>query len=282
MIFSILSSVETLFKCRNKQPACGTSFPRTTSFYGRSYQELLRSGLVQIGRYPAFFNLPDASTTISSNDNTTFTKIIKFLLQDRKRWLHLLLAILASVILGLNLPMYTVLFGETLSLIALNDETKLQAQFKCFTMMFLVAGFVAGLCKIIQVSMLSIVEAKLTTRIRRDIFTEILNKNMEWFDTDTMTMCEILSVLRKPPISQQGLPRRLVFLVEAIASLSVSIGLSLFYSWKLGLATLIFTPLTLLLLRYNRILIKRRTKDISKSLNKAKKVKLNIYKINKN
>ncbi|XP_044586114.1 multidrug resistance protein homolog 49-like [Cotesia glomerata] len=138
--------------------------------------------------------------------------------------------------------------------------------------MFFAAGFVASFCKIVQDSMLSFVESKLTTRIRRETFRKILQKNMEWFDTEARTICEIVRVLRKLPEAQQGCARRLVFLIETLASVTVSIILSMFYNWKLGLATLFLTPLTLFMLQFNKQLVTERNYHIATSFNKAKKM----------
>ncbi|KAG8042712.1 hypothetical protein G9C98_005352 [Cotesia typhae] len=247
--------VETMAKCRDKQPSCPPVFPRTSSFFGRSYQQLLRSGLVQIGRSGAFLQVPTVSTFTLESRTVVFKNLIKFLLRDKRRWLQLLFAGLASVILGLNAPMYTVLYGETLSLVALFDTSELLKRYKFFTTMFFAAGFVASFCKIVQDSMLSFVDSKLTTRIRRETFRKILQKNMEWFDTEARTICEIVGVLRKPPEAQQGCARRLVFLIETLASVTVSIILSMFYNWKLGLATLFLTPMTLFMLQFNKQLM---------------------------
>ncbi|XP_008559544.1 multidrug resistance protein homolog 49-like [Microplitis demolitor] len=263
--------VETMAKGRDQQPSCNAVFPRTSSFFGRSYQQLLRSGLVQIGRSQAFLQAPNVATYSIESRTVAFKKLIKFLLQDKQRWLHLLFASLASIILGLNAPMYTVLYGETLSLVALFDTSELLKRYKFFTTMFFAAGFVASFCKIVQDSMLSFVDSKLMTRIRRETFRKFLQKNMEWFDTEARTICEILGVLRKPPEAQQGCARRLVFLIETLASVTVSVILSMFYHWKLGLASLIFTPMTLSILQFNKQLITERCHHIAASLNKAKK-----------
>ncbi|CAG5089627.1 Similar to Abcb4: Phosphatidylcholine translocator ABCB4 (Rattus norvegicus), partial [Cotesia congregata] len=264
--------VETMAKCRDKQPSCPPVFPRTSSFFGRSYQQLLRSGLVQIGRSGAFLQVPNVSTYTLESRTMMFKNLIKFLLRDKRRWLQLLFAGLASVILGLNAPMYTVLYGETLSLVALFDTSELLKRYKFFTTMFFAAGFVASFCKIVQDSMLSFVDSKLTTRIRRETFRKILQKNMEWFDTEARTICEIVGVLRKPPEAQQGCARRLVFLIETLASVTVSIILSMFYNWKLGLATLFLTPMTLYMLQFNKRLVTERNYHVATSFNKAKKM----------
>ncbi|KAK0086635.1 hypothetical protein PV325_002811 [Microctonus aethiopoides] len=263
--------IETIAKCRKKPSACGTIFPPITSFFEKSYQELFRSGLIQIGNHSVIHQFPDISTSSSMTKKVDLIKMIKFLLRDRKHWLHLLLICVSSIVLGLNLPMYTVLFGETLNLIAMRNTTELQSRFNYFATMFLVAGFVAGFCKIIQDSMLSIVESKLATRIRRDTLTLILQKKMEWFDTETKTICEMLSILRKSPDHHREFGKQFVFLLETLSSLTVSIFLSVFYNWKLGLATHMFTPLILLFLYYNRILVEQRAHYCFSTLNKLKK-----------
>lgn len=242
-----------------------------TSFFEKSYQELFRSGLIQIGNQSVIHQFPDISTSSSMTKKVDLIQMIKFLLRDRKHWLHLLLICLSSIVLGLNLPVYTVLFGETLNLIAMRNTTELQSRFNYFATMFLVAGFVAGFCKIIQDSMLSIVESKLATRIRRDTLTLMLQKKVEWFDTEAKTICEMLSILRKSPDHQREFAKQFVFLLETLSSLTVSIFLSVFYNWKLGLATHMFTPLILLFLYYNRILVEQRAHYCFSTLNKLKK-----------
>lgn len=80
-----------------------------------------------------------------------FTKMRKLLFYNRKEWLQLLLACIAAAILGFSLPIYTVLFGETLSLVALYNGVELEIRLNFFTNMFFVAGFVSGISTIIQV-----------------------------------------------------------------------------------------------------------------------------------
>ncbi|KAK0174790.1 hypothetical protein PV327_010520 [Microctonus hyperodae] len=218
--------IETMAKCRKKQPTCGTIFPPITSFFEKSYQELFRSGLIQIGNHSVIHQFPDISTSSSVTKNVDFIKMIKYLLRDHKHWLHLLLICLSSIVLGLNLPMYTVLFGETLNLIAMRNTSELHSRFNYFATMFIVAGFVTGLCKIIQDSMLSIVESKLATRIRRDTLTLILQKKMEWFDTEAKTICEILSILRKSPDHQREFAKRFT-ITESVRHAEVIAALTL-------------------------------------------------------
>lgn len=98
---------------------------------------------------------------------------------------------------------------------------------------------------------------------------------MEWFDCETNNENGMNHLLRTSSARiQQACGQRIVFIVQAVTSLTVSIVLSMSYSWKMGLVTIIFTPLSLLLLRYNNKLQLRKNVYTSIYLNRTKEVRI--------
>ncbi|XP_024946394.1 ATP-binding cassette sub-family B member 5 isoform X2 [Cephus cinctus] len=266
------NKTSTVAKCKYNQKIPQRSMQHASSFLGRSYQELLKTELVRIGRYPVFFQVTDIPTAdhIMRKD-IKLANTMKLLYYNRKEWLQLLLASVAAAILGFSLPIYAVLFGETLSLIALHNGMQLQVRLNFFTSMFMVAGLVSGICTIIQDYMVNMAGSKLTARMRKYTLKKILHQNLEWFDNETNELNKINTLLKiNARKIQQACGQRLIFLIQAITSLTVSIILSMMYSWKLGLAILVFTPIILVVLKYYNTLLLQQSFRNSTQLNKLK------------
>ena len=95
--------------------------------------------------------------------------------------------------------------------------------------------------------MLTLAGEKLTFRLRIQTFRSILWQKIEWFDRLENSVGALCFRLSSDASEIQGATgARIGFLVHVSVSISVSLIVSMFYSWKLALVCGAFVPFVLL------------------------------------
>ena len=61
-------------------------------------------------------------------------------------------AAIAATIMGFSLPAYATLFGESLGAIVLSSKEEIEENINFFPQMFLVAGLISGIAKMVEVN----------------------------------------------------------------------------------------------------------------------------------
>ena len=165
---------------------------------------------------------------------------------NKPEWPYIAVGVLGSAIVGLSTPAYAILFSEVISSLSDPNAENARETADFYSLLFLIAGIVVGLSAFAQSYSFSIAGEHLTSRIRVLVFKSIIKQEIGWFDHEDNSVGALCARLSGDASSVQGATGSRIGLVfQALSTLIVSVGLALYYQWKLGLVTLVFVPLLL-------------------------------------
>ena len=142
---------------------------------------------------------------------------------------------------------YAVVFGQVMGLLGLANDEHVQSQRDFFTIMFLVIAVGAGLGAFLQTFFFSLAGERLTFRLRILSFQAILRKQIGWFDLQENSVGSLCARLSNDASAVQGATgTRIGFILQVSISIIFAVSLSMFYEWKLALASAVFVPVVLL------------------------------------
>ncbi|CAG0912522.1 unnamed protein product [Notodromas monacha] len=178
--------------------------------------------------------------------------LVRIMKLNAKEWPLIVIGTLASAANGISMPAYAILFGEVLSTLGIpdDDEAKRESMKYSDTMHLIEAelkvspsSYKWSKLKIMMVFMFGIAGEKLTMRIRKLVFGTMLRQEMGWFDMEENSTGALCARLASDASSIQGATgSRVGTVTQSLASVGSGIGLSLYYSWKLGLVVIAFVP----------------------------------------
>ena len=115
--------------------------------------------------------------------------------------------------------------------------------------------------------------SKLVERVRRMMFEAMLQQDIGWFDEEknsTGALCSRLSSSAEAVSGATG--SKVGQAVGGVATLFLSTGLALYYHWKLGLVTSIFTPILIISMLYQMRMMTKDSGVKSEAFQKSAKV----------
>ncbi|KAK7086307.1 tRNA N6-adenosine threonylcarbamoyltransferase [Halocaridina rubra] len=197
----------------------------------------------------------------------------EILKMNSREWPLIVGGVLGAAIQGSTTPIYAVLFGEVFGTLSLTDDAEAREEANFYALMFLIVGIVAAISMFMQAYMFSLSGEALTSRLRKLTFASMLKQEMGWFDSEKNSVGALCSRLSGDASAVQGATgSRVGTIVQAIATLGLSIGLSLYYDWRLGLICTPFIPLTLVAVYLQSKILMGQSVTESKALEKAGKV----------
>ncbi|KAJ9585114.1 hypothetical protein L9F63_020544, partial [Diploptera punctata] len=149
-------------------------------------------------------------------DTAPSVSVLEILKKNKPEWPFILVASLGSIVVGCSMPIFAVLFGDIIEVLSRPDEEDVRDDSNLYSLYFVIAGIVVGFSNFLMIYMYGIAGEKLTMRLR-----------------------EASSV-------QGATGQRIGTVLQSIATISLGVGLALYYQWKLGLVTMAFTPIILL------------------------------------
>ena len=191
-------------------------------------------------------NIDDTIIDPDSKEKIKKISLLSIFRMNKPEWKIMLLGGFASAVMGATMPIYAWLFGEVLGILAEEPDIA-RAKSVDYAIAFLVVGVVAGIFMFLQALMFAISGEKLTTRIRKDTFSAMLSQEMAWFDekaNSTGALCARLSTDASKIQGATG--SRVGTITQGIFTLGISLGISLYYSWKLGLVCSLFVPMLII------------------------------------
>ena len=153
---------------------------------------------------------------------------------------------LAAGMVGASFPAFAVLFGEVYSVLGLQDDEEVRHESVKFSILFLVVGVVTGVGTFLQMYMFGLAGVRMTARIRKMAFTAMLRQEMGWYDEDTNSVGALCARLSTDAGAVQGATgTRVGAILQALSTLVLGIGLSMYYTWKMTLVSVVSIPLVL-------------------------------------
>ncbi|XP_037946900.1 multidrug resistance protein homolog 49-like [Teleopsis dalmanni] len=177
-------------------------------------------------------------------NEVSFKQIMKL---NAPEWPFLLAGCISAVVHGASFPCWGLLFGEFFGIISKEDSDILQSQTLQLSYKLIVLGIIAGLGILIQNYMFNIAGVKMTSRLRKTAFKTIISQETAYFDDQNNSVGALCARLASDCSNIQGATgARIGIIVQALSTLSISVIVSLFYSWNLTLVTIFTIPVVCL------------------------------------
>ncbi|XP_045464597.1 ATP-dependent translocase ABCB1 [Harmonia axyridis] len=203
-------------------------------------------------------------------ESVSFLQVIKM---NKPEWFQISIASIASIISGFSSPIFAILFGDVVGVLSSTKSDQIRDETNKYCYYFVAAGLIVGASTYISIYFFGYAGELLTLRLRSQMFKAMLKQEVGWYDRKENGVGALSARLSGEAALVQGATgQRLGTIVNSMATLVVSIALSLYYSWQLGLVTLIFTPFMLLAIFLQNRLSGRENSSSMKSAEKSTKI----------
>ncbi|EFA00893.1 ATP-dependent translocase ABCB1 [Tribolium castaneum] len=199
--------------------------------------------------------------------------LMSILRMNKPEWVSISIGCIASIVMGCSMPAFAVIFGDIMGVLAEKNEDEVISETNRFCIYFVIAGVVSGIATFLQIFMFSVAGEKLTMRLRSMTFIAMLKQEMGWYDRKDNGVGALCARLSGEAAHVQGATgQRVGTILQSIATIGLSVGLSMYYQWKLGLVALAFTPFILLAVFFQHRLMNVENEAHHKSLQKSNKL----------
>ncbi|KAM7343054.1 ATP-dependent translocase ABCB1-like [Cochliomyia hominivorax] len=204
--------------------------------------------------------------------------IYKILKMNRDEWPQILCGCVSSVIMGCAMPLFAVLFGSILQILAVRDDPQyIRDNTNIYSLYFVICGIVVGTATFLQIYTFGIAGEKLTERLRGLMFDAMLRMEIAWFDDRANGTGSLCARLSGDAAAVQGATgQRIGTIVQSLATLFLGVGLSLYYEWSLGLLALAFSPFILIATYLQRKVMAEENMGTADALEKCTKLAVEV------
>lgn len=131
-------------------------------------------------------------------------------------------------------------------MLSLQDPDEIYRRTVNFSILFIIVGIFTGIGTFLQMYMFGFAGVRMTTRIRRMAFNAMLKQDMGWYDEDANSVGALCARLSSDASAVQGATgTRIGAILQAFSTLVIGIGLSMYYTWKMTLVSVVSIPLVL-------------------------------------
>ena len=115
-------------------------------------------------------------------------------------------------------------------------------------------------------------------RLRGLIFQAMLKQEIGWFDNPAHSTGALCSKLSTEAAAVQGATgQRIGTIIQSISTIVLSIALSMYYEWRLGLVGMSFIPIILVVTYFQGLVLRNETFNYHQNLEISTKVHISIF-----
>ncbi|XP_055935282.1 ATP-dependent translocase ABCB1-like isoform X3 [Argiope bruennichi] len=211
----------------------------------------------------------DEDEEIAKKANPSKLRLLKV---SAPEWPYALVGGISALLMGLHFPAFGIVFGDILGVLS-KEKDKIPDETAYLSLLFLLMAISSGVLTFLQVFMFTIAGEKLTSRLRKMVFSNILAQDMEFFDHPKNSVGSLCSRLTSDASSVQGATgSRISTLLQSLSTLIASIVLALSYNYKIGLVVLAFVPVVLIGAYFEGRVVSSDSKKEKKGTEEASKV----------
>ncbi|XP_967244.3 ATP-dependent translocase ABCB1 isoform X2 [Tribolium castaneum] len=186
-------------------------------------------------------NLNDAQ---AENKGSPILQILKM---NKPEWFHIFTGCVTAVINGSAFPIYGLVFGDIIGVLADPRDSYVREQSNIFSLYFVIIGIVTAVATFLQIYYFAVAGEKLTKRLRAKMFRAMLNQEMAWFDRKENGVGALCAKLSGEAASVQGAGGiRIGTVLNSLATFIISNIIALYFEWRLALVLISFSPIILL------------------------------------
>ncbi|KAJ3662142.1 hypothetical protein Zmor_006501 [Zophobas morio] len=224
-------------------------------------------------RKASVINNAEDSEEVEAEEDHTSVSLWEIVKMNQPEWISIVIGCVASITMGCSMPAFAVIFGDIMGVLAKNDTDLVRSETNTYCIYFVIAGVASGIATFLQIFMFSLAGESLTKRLRSLMFQSMLRQEMGWYDVKDNGVGALCARLSGEAAHVQGATgQRIGTILQSIATLGLSVGLSMYYEWKLGLVALAFTPLILIAIFLQHRLMTIENDAHHKSLQKSTKL----------
>ncbi|KAJ8922242.1 hypothetical protein NQ315_004179, partial [Exocentrus adspersus] len=199
--------------------------------------------------------------------------LLKVIKMNGPEWFPILVGCSASVITGASLPIYGLVFGGLVGVLANNNDEHLRSESNVYCLYFLLLGVVTGIAMFLQMFSFCLAGEKLTLRMRKRAFEAMLHQEMGWYDRKENGVGALCAQLAGDAASVQGAAGvQIGACLNFVSTFILTCLFSLYYEWKLSLILLSFSPLILFSIYFEQKALQNDAKKNQKILDKSAKI----------
>ncbi|KAI5635252.1 ABC transporter transmembrane region domain-containing protein [Phthorimaea operculella] len=158
----------------------------------------------------------------------------------------MLIGLIAAICVGASFPSFAVLFGETYGFLESKNEKYIMKNTTFIAYMFLLVGVITGVGIFVQIYVFHLTGVRLTARLRVAAFEAMLKQEIGWFDHPLNGVGALCARLAADAAAVQGATgTRIGALMQATATIVIGVCLSMYYTWKMTLVSLVNVPLVI-------------------------------------
>lgn len=188
-------------------------------------------------------------------------------------WFLLLLGSIGAAAMGCAMPIFALIFGSLLQVLQDEDHDYVRSETNKYCLYFVLAGVLAMVATFLQMYMFGRAGHKLTLRIRSSMFEALLKQEMGYFDRKENGVGALCAQLSNEAAQVQGATgQRIGAIMNSMATLLLSVGLAMYYEWRLGLVALAFFPLIVTATFFQRRQMAGQNDEYRESLEKSTKL----------
>ncbi|CAG5040900.1 unnamed protein product [Parnassius apollo] len=164
---------------------------------------------------------------------------------EPEKWL-MVGGVIAAIAVGSSFPCFAILFGETYGLLENPNENFVRSGANFIAVMFVVVGIYTGIGIFFQIFIFNLTGVRLTARLRVRAFRSMLKQDIGWFDNPVNGVGALCSRLAADAAAVQGATgTRIGALMQASATIIIGILLSMYFTWKMTLVSLVSVPMVI-------------------------------------
>ncbi|CAH1634814.1 unnamed protein product [Spodoptera littoralis] len=162
-----------------------------------------------------------------------------------ERWL-MVAGVVAAIAVGSSFPTFAILFGETYGFLESPDSEWVRGQSNVIAILFLLVGVYTGIGIFFQIFIFNVTGVRLTARLRVAAFETMLKQEIGWFDDPKNGVGALTARLAADAAAVQGATgTRIGALMQATATIVIGIMLSMYFTWKMTLVSLVSVPMVI-------------------------------------
>lgn len=186
-------------------------------------------------------------TELSESKRPAWATIKSLAAISRPYLLLLLIAVIASVVVGGTYSGAALIFGNTIGALSpCNSEDAIRAAGSFFGLMFFVLAIIEFFANGISWSAYGSVAQKMLYRVRVLSFRSLFEQDLQWHQSENRTPSTLLSYITSDSAAIEGLTGSIIGSIMSIAiNFLVAVILSMIVAWKIAIVCLATVPLML-------------------------------------
>ena len=178
---------------------------------------------------------------VKTNKALLFLRLGKL---NSPEWFFITVGVIAATGFGAVNVFFAIIFGDVLTIFSDPDPENARKESVKYAIQFCGLGLACLVSIGLQGLMFGVSGERLTKRVRTRMFQAMLQQEMGWFDlqeNNTGALCARLSSNAQAVSGATG--AKVGQIMQGLATLFCSLGLGLYYNWKVGLVSFAFIPL---------------------------------------